>query len=598
MSQPLNIPDLNTVNRRFADAARRHAARPALSEREGKGWHTLTYAEVELRVRRFALGLRALGVGPGDRVALLSENRSEWTITDLAAQAAGAVSVPIYPTLPPSQVAHILADSGARAIVVSDAKQLQKVTKARGQAPGLSILVAMEESAAQGDVHSFEAVMQEGDAARVDDFAVVRDSVGPDDLMSIIYTSGTTGNPKGVMLTHDCLCAFLDGARIEFTQFDPPDEVFLSFLPLCHIYERVVSTLALANGAHTYYNDSIFRLVDNMAETRPSVMTNVPRVYESIHERILAEAAKLPPKRQAAFRWAAEVGERVALRRNAGKSLGPLWPLQYQMADKLVLSKLRAKFGGRLKFFVTGGAPLNPKTGAFFQALGAPILEGWGLTETTGPATVNPYGRVKLGTVGTAFPACEVRIADDGEMLVRGRTVMRGYWNNPEATAEALDSEGWFHSGDIGQVDTEGYFQITDRKKDLLVLANGKKVAPQPIETRLKHSPYIADVVLLGDQAGSVSALVLPAFDKLRDWAKEQGKDPKDMAALAADPAVRKLFKQEIDAHAGELADFEKIKRHALLPAPLSIESGELTPTLKIKRKVVAEKYGNLLEKE
>ena len=593
MSQPLN-----TVNRRFADAAHRFAARPALSEKAGKAWRTLSFAEVESRVRRFALGLRTLGIAHGDRVALLSENRTEWTIADLGAQAAGAVSVPIYPTLPPTQVAHILADSGARAIVVSDDKQLQKVLKSRAQAPDLTVLVAMEEASAQGDVLSFEAVLREGDAARIDDFEVVRNAVGPDDLMSIIYTSGTTGHPKGVELTHDCMCAAQDGIRADFFRFEPPRESFLSFLPLCHIYERVVSTLALTSGAHTFYNDSIFKLMDNMAETHPSVMTNVPRVYESIHERVLAEVAKADPKKQAVFHWALEVGARVAARRNAGKSLGPLWPVQHALADKLVLSKLRDKFGGRLKFFVTGGAPLNPQTGAFFQALGTPILEGWGLTETTGPATVNPFGRVKLGTVGRAAHACQVRIAADGEILVQGRNVMRGYWHNPEATAEVLDADGWFHSGDIGEEDADGYFKITDRKKDLLVLANGKKVAPQPIETRLKHSPYIADVVLLGDHAGSVSALILPAFDKLKDWAKEQGKDPKDMAALAADPAVRRLFKQEIDAHVGELADFEKIKRLALLPAPLTIEGGELTPTLKIKRKVVAEKYGNLLERE
>ena len=593
MSQPLN-----TINRRFADAAQRFADRPALSSQEAKAWRTLTFGDVEARVRRFALGLRALGIEKGDRVALLSENRPEWTIADLGAQAAGAVSVPIYPTLPPTQVAHILADSGARAIVVSDAKQLQKVVKSRDQTPDLTVIVAMEEASAQDDVLSFEAVLREGDAARIDDYALVRDEVGPDDLMSIIYTSGTTGNPKGVMLTHDCMCAAQDGIRADFFRFDPPNETFLSFLPLCHIYERVVSTLALTNGAHTYYNDSIFKLVENMAETRPSVMTNVPRVYESIHERILSEAAKLPAKRRAWFEWAIGVGERVAARRNVGKSLGPFWPLQYALADKLVLSNLRAKFGGRLKFFVTGGAPLNPKTGAFFQALGCPILEGWGLTETTGPATVNPYGRVKLGTVGKAAHACGVKIAADGEILVKGRNVMQGYWHNPQATAEVLDADGWFHSGDIGVEDQDGYFQITDRKKDLLVLANGKKVAPQPIETRLKHSPYIADVVLLGDQTGYVSALVLPAFDKLRDWAKENGKDARDLTGLAADPAARKLFKQEVEAHSGELADFEKIKRIALLPAPLSIESGELTPTLKIKRKVVAEKYGHLLERE
>jgi long-chain acyl-CoA synthetase len=413
--------------------------------------------------------------------------------------------------------------------------------------------------------------------------------------MSIIYTSGTTGIPKGVMLTHDNMCATLDGARENFTQFQPPNETFLSFLPLSHIFERVLSCLALTTGAQTYYNDSIFKLMDNMVDAKPTVMVNVPRVFESMHERILAEAAKMPESRRRWFEWAIEVGEHTSARQRAGKSLGPLWPVQRALADRMVLSKIRAKFGGHLKFFVSGGAPLNPQTGAFFQALGMPILEGYGLTETTGPAAANRTEQIRLGTVGPAFPGCTVRLADDGELLVQGRSIMRGYWNQPEATAEVLDSQGWFHTGDIGEIASDGSITITDRKKDLLVLANGKKVAPQPIELLLKRSPWIADIVLLGDGSSTVSALILPDFERLKAWCKEQGKDIKD---IEGDSDVRRLFKKEIDGLSSDLADFERVKRLALLPAPLTIEGGELTPTLKIRRRAVAEKYGQLLERD
>jgi long-chain acyl-CoA synthetase len=586
---------LNTINRRFADAARRYANLPALSSKKGEDWGTLTYAEVGSRVRRFALGLQARGIQTGDRVALISENRSEWVIADLGALAAGAVTVPLYPTLPAAQIAPLLADSGAKAVIVSDARQLKKVFASRAQTPDLKIVITMEASAATEDAVSFETIMREGDAVRVDELALISDAVSPSDLMSIIYTSGTTGIPKGVMLTHDNMCATLDGARENFTQFQPPNETFLSFLPLSHIFERVLSCLALTTGAQTYYNDSIFKLMDNMVDAKPTVMVNVPRVFESMHERILAEAAKMPESRRRWFEWAIEVGEHTSARQRAGKSLGPLWPVQRALADRMVLSKIRAKFGGHLKFFVSGGAPLNPQTGAFFQALGMPILEGYGLTETTGPAAANRTEQIRLGTVGPAFPGCTVRLADDGELLVQGRSIMRGYWNQPEATAEVLDSQGWFHTGDIGEIASDGSITITDRKKDLLVLANGKKVAPQPIELLLKRSPWIADIVLLGDGSSTVSALILPDFERLKAWCKEQGKDIKD---IEGDSDVRRLFKKEIDGLSSDLADFERVKRLALLPAPLTIEGGELTPTLKIRRRAVAEKYGQLLERD
>ena len=591
----------DTINTRFAEAARKYADRPALSSKPSgsKTWETLTYQNVAAQVRAVALGLRAVGIERGDRVALLSENRPEWAVVDLATLAAGAVSVPIYPTLPAAQVAHILADSGAKAVIASDAKQVAKAVQSREAAPDLSVFVTMEESSAKGDILSLAALIGEGAAARFDEsYEARRDAVQPGDLMSLVYTSGTTGSPKGAMLTHGNMAAALDGASQKFPQFQPPNDVFLSFLPLCHVFERVTYNLAMTQGAHTVYNDSIFKLIDNMAEWKPTIMQCVPRVYESIHERVSDGIAKLPSRRRTLTHWALGIGDAVALRRNAGRPVGPLLLMQHWIAEPLILSKIRARFGGKLKFLVSGGAPLNPRTANFFLAIGIPILEGWGLTETTAAATANPAGRVKIGTVGPHMAGVEVQTAPDGELLVRGGTVMRGYWNNPEATGEVIDADGWFHTGDIGELDAEGYVKITDRKKDILVLANGKKVAPQPIETLLKRSPLLAEVVLLGDNSGTVGALVVPNFDALKTWAKEQGKDLKTNESLIADTAARRYVKSEIDSLSKDLADFEKIKRIALIDHAFTQEGGELTPTLKVKRRVVAEKYGSLLEKE
>ncbi len=583
----------DTINTRFADAARKYPDRPALSHKPpgSKEWATLTYAEVAAQVKQVSLGLRALGVERGDRVALLSENRPEWVIFDLAALAAGAVTVPVYPTLPASQVAHILADSGAKVLVASDAKQLAK-------APEMALRVTLDPAGAAEGILTMAGVGDAGAASTFEEtYEARRDSVGHGDLLSLVYTSGTTGSPKGAMLTHGNMAAALDGANAKFPEFTPPSDVALSFLPLSHVFERVTYYLVLTQGAHTAYNDSIFKLLDNLAEIKPTFMQCVPRVFESIQERVSDGIEKLPARQKTLTRRALELGGIVAKRQNAGKPVGPLLTAVFLIYDKLVLSKLRARFGGRLKFLVSGGAPLSPATAGFFLAVGIPILEGWGLTETTAAAAANPRGRVKIGTVGTPLAGVEVKTAADGEILVHGPTVMQGYWNLPDATAEAIDAGGWFHTGDIGEIDSGGYLKITDRKKDILVLANGKKVAPQPIENRLKTSPLIAEAVLLGDNAGTVGALIVPNYDLLKAWAKEQGRDLKKPEELAADPAARKHVKAEIDRLSKDLADFEKIKRLALLPHPFTQDGGELTPTLKVKRRIVAEKYGKLLEK-
>ena len=483
-------------------------------------------------------------------------------------------------------------------MVASDPKQMAKVLALREDLPGLSVLVTLDAGEAKDGVLTLASVVDAGASAAFDEsYEARRDSVRHDDLMSLVYTSGTTGSPKGAMLSHGSMAAALDGANAKFPEFTPPSDVALSFLPLSHVFERVTYYLVLTQGAHTVYNDSIFKLLDNMAKWRPTFMQCVPRVFESIEERVLDGIAKLPERRRKLTERALELGGIVARRQNAGKPVGPLLYGLFLFYDALILSKIRARFGGRLKFLVSGGAPLNPKTATFFLAVGIPILEGWGLTETTAAAAANPRGRVKIGTVGPHLAGVSLKIAEDGEILVHGPTVMQGYWNLPDATAEVIDGDGWFHTGDIGAIDAEGYLKITDRKKDILVLANGKKVAPQPIENRLKASPLITEVVLLGDNSGTVGALVVPNYDLLKAWAKEQGRDWKKPEEIAADPDARKQIKREIDKLSKDLADFEKIKRLALLPHAFTQEGGELTPTLKVKRRVVSEKYGRLLDK-
>jgi long-chain acyl-CoA synthetase len=588
---------VGTINHLIAESAKTHSALPALTAKIGKEWRSLTYSEVEGRMRRFSLGLRALGIEKADRVAVLSENRPEWAVADLAILAMGAVTVPVYPNLPTGQVAHILADSGARAIVASDAKQLEKATASVEKAPGLTIFIVMD-GAGQDNVLSFDAVLKMGEeteATITPAFEELRDSVKPDDLATIVYTSGTTGDPKGAMLTHGNLYAATQFALYAFP-FDIEHEVFLSFLPLCHVFERVTYYLALGMGVNTYYAESIFKVRENMVEVRPSVMQSVPRLFEAIYEAAMAGIAKEPVPRQRIARWAIAAGTAYARRTNVGKLVSPLLALQRAVADKLVLSKLREKLGGRWHFFVSGGAALPAHTAEFFQGIGIPVAEGYGLTETTAATCVNPLGRARIGTVGKILGNAKIKVAPDGELLVSGLTIMKGYWNHSEATAQAIDSDGWFHTGDIGEIDRDGYVRITDRKKDIIVLANGKKVAPQPIEAELRAADLVSEIVLIGDQSGTVSALVVPDFDKLAKWAKAKGLTFNGQAELVASAEARKAVKQQIDELSRNLADFEKIRRIALLDHALSIDAGELTPTLKVRRKVVHERYGHLLD--
>jgi long-chain acyl-CoA synthetase len=591
-----SFPEI-TVPQMLRRTAEQSGPRTALKERVRGRWVTITYAELAERVMSFALGLAELGVGRGDRVALLSDNRTEWAIADLAVLSLGAANVPLYATLPPPQVEHIVRDSGACVLIVEDEKQLKKVEAVREHLPDLRHLVLIEPGdAPPPDTASFSAVEEIG-ANRPNRGAEYErrwHAVQPHDLASIIYTSGTTGLPKGAMLTHD---NFMSNAQCIPTliHFDS-DDLFLSFLPLAHVFARIAGHyLPLLTGSQIVYT-SLRDLKKTLAESEPTVAAFTPRIFESIQEAILEGVAKRPPKERKLFEWALQVGARHNGPKALGKSPGLITRAEYALADRLVLSKLRKKIAGeRLRFFIAGGAPLGMDTTQFYTAVGWTMLQGYGLTETSPVIAINRPELNKFGTVGPPIPAVEVRIADDGEILCRGPNIMQGYFNLPEETAKAIDEEGWFHTGDVGQIDADGYLQITDRKKDLIVLANGKNVAPQPIESALKASPFIGWAALFGDKQAQVVALLVPTFDRLKAWAAEQGLPTEPLRALLDRPEVRQLYKKEIDANTKQLADYEKVRRFALLDQDFSIDGGELTPTLKVKRRVLAERYGDVI---
>jgi len=587
-----------TINALFCTAVSRYGARPALSHKEHGQYVHLAYGELAEQVRQFASGLVAAGVNAGDRLALISENRPEWVIADLSMLALGAVSVPLFATLPAAQVAFIVADSGSRVLLVSDSHQRDKALEVRRSIPDL-IVIAMEgEPNTLNGVMTFADVMERGGAALLsqEEFRAQQRAVGRDDLASIVYTSGTTGNPKGVMLSHGNLAANVEACQ-EALCFAPED-VLLSFLPLNHCLERTAGYyLPLSCGCQVAYAESLRRLRENIREVRPTYMIVVPRLLESFQEAIEDRVAKARPLRQRLFEWALATGRERTSRIQAGRQAS-LWSgLCRSLADQAILGKVRDAAGlGRMKAFVAGGAPLAADTGWFFHALGVPVLEGYGLSETSPVVTFNRPRRFRLGTVGQPLVGVEVRIGAAGEILCRGPNVMQGYHNRPEETAATLDPEGWLHTGDVGDLDADGFLRITDRIKDLLVLTNGKKVAPQPIESLLKTSPYISQAVLVGDQRPTVAALIVPAFDRVREWGAQQGlKLPEAHAQMARDDQVIGLVRSEIDRLSADLADFERIHGFALLDREFTVEGRELTPTFKVRRRVVAEKCADLI---
>jgi long-chain acyl-CoA synthetase len=558
---------------------------PALIDARAGGEVRIEAPAVTCRVAGLARGLAALGVGKGDRVAVLCSNRPEWHILDLALHHLGALDVPIYTTLLAPQVAAIVKDSGARAIVVENADQLAKVREIRAACPALAEIVLVDGEA--GSTRSFAACVEPLELAEAERYLdACRGKVEPSDLATLIYTSGTTGEPKGAMLTHD---NFVFDALSSASQVPWParGEVALSFLPLSHVLERLVDYIYFLRGVSIAYC-GVLEIADGFARVRPHLFTAVPRVYEKIHDKIMLEVSHGSTVKQALFKKAVAVA--VADYRRGSKSL------LYKIFDPLVYKKIRHGFGGRLRFSISGGAPLPAFVGEFFHAVGVLVLEGYGLTETSPVISVNTPARHRIGTVGPLIPGVEVRTGDDGEIFTRGRHVMRGYWNKPEGTAAAIDRDGWFATGDIGELGADGMLRITDRKKDLLVTAGGKNVAPQPIENLLKASPLIENAVLFGDRKPFVVALLVPSFEELERWAKERGIDAADRAALLARPDLVAAFQAVVDEVNRGLARFEAVKRFRLVTEPFTMDQGELTPTLKVKRRVVEKKYAAAIE--
>jgi long-chain acyl-CoA synthetase len=588
-----------TLNKLFFDAIEKHQKPNTLQVRVSGTYQPIAARDLGERVRHVAHGLQELGIKAGDRVAILSENRPEWAIADYACLSAGLTDVPIYPTLPAEQIPYILNDSGAVAIFVSTPEQAAKIAQVRGLSPSVKYVIGFGETTRPGEDMTLEQLRQKGRAAdnaqRANDHRQQALAVKPDDIATLIYTSGTTGEPKGVMLSHDNIYSNVMAAAavIPFGG----DDTCLSFLPLSHIFERMAGHyLMLHTGTSIAYAESIDTVPVNMQEVRPTLVLSVPRLYEKMYARVLDNALAGGALKKRIFFWARGVAERWADEKLAGREPRGMLARKYAIAQKLVFSKLKARTGGRLRYFVSGGAPLAPEINKFFYAAGLVILEGYGLTETSPVISVNTPKDFRIGSVGKPVPGVEVRITpDQGEILTKGPHVMKGYFNKPEATRDAIDAEGWFHSGDIGVLE-DGFVRITDRIKDLIVTAGGKKIAPQPIENQIKTNKFVSQAVMIGDKRKYAMLLIVPNWDNLEKWAGTQNINWTDRKQLLAMPSIRAKMQEEVMGEVSGLAPFERPKKIELLEHDFSIERGELTPTLKVKRRVIDKTYKSVID--
>ena len=572
--------------------------RPMLMRKVDGAYQPLRYSEVREQVACFYHGLAKLGVSRGDRVGLLAENRPEWVVTDLATLFLGAADVPIFPSQTASQIAYILNDAGTSVIVVSNRFQLAKVQKTRKEVKTLKHVIMMSDiDELPADVLRFRDVLESGRPAHAASPNALRESaihIAPEDLCTIIYTSGTTGNPKGVMLTHNNFVSNVRAAA-EILPISDTDTM-LSFLPLCHVFERMAGLYtATSCGATTAYAESIETVAENMIEVKPTIVIAVPRLFERIYNRVARMVEKDSALKKKIFYSAVATGRKFLHAQKHGKA-GPLLRAQHALAQKLVFAKLQARTGGRIRYFVSGGAALPRELGEFFEAVGLLIIEGYGLTESSPVISANRIGNHRFGSVGQPLPGVEVKIAEDGEILTRGPHVMKGYYNNKKATEEAIDSDGWLHTGDIGMMDEHGLLFITDRKKHLFVSSGGKNIAPQPIESLFASSEYIDQFVLIGDKRMFLTALIVPDFDALREYADAHGIPYSDKSELAKNAEINRLIEKTIQSTQKDLANFEKMRRFTLLDQPFTIENGEMTPSMKLRRKAIEERYGDLIE--
>ena len=587
-----------TLTEMFINVVKQYGDRITLMSKKEGQYQGITYQEFGNRVREFALGLAALGIKKGDKVALLSENRPEWAISDLAILSLGATTCPIYPTLTTPQIEFILSDSESKAIIVSQKRHFDKISEIRDNVKSLVHIIVMEEFGDGVDVLRFNEIFEKGKTYESDHpnyYENTVQNVSKDDLAGLIYTSGTTGMPKGVMLTHENIMSnVLAGLEVLPVNCD---DVWLSFLPLCHVFERMAGHFcALTKGCTIAYAESIDTVAQNLLEVRPTIMTSVPRLFEKIYSRVIESVEKGRALKKKIFYWSLGVGEKYNAATKGG-SVSQSLQLKYNFANKLVFSKLKERTGGRIRFFISGGGPLPKEIGEFFYSAGIKVLEGYGLTESSPVISVNRLDNFKFGAVGLNVPGQEIKIAEDGEIFTRGPHVMKGYFKQPETTKEVIDEEGWLHTGDIGFLDEEGFLTITDRKKNIIVTSGGKNVAPQPIENILLTSPYIQQIMVLGDRKKFISALIVPEFGMLEKYANEHAIAYSNINELISNDEIYQVVGAEVKSLLKGFARFEQVRKFVLLPKELTIEEGELTPTLKVKRKIVLEKYKDLIDK-
>ena len=596
VSNPADLPP-GTLSQLFLTAVEDRREELAFRYFPGDGDHLedMSYGAVYDLVRAVSGGLQALGMKRGDRAAILSETRMEWSVCDYACICTGVLDVPIYSTLTGPQVAYILENSDASLVFASTPDQAEKVGAAsREMGRDIQIVVFDASDSLPEGALAWEDFLEKGCEvyADMDDesFRAMALEAEPDSLATLLYTSGTTGNPKGVMLTHNNLWSNVTAAGRVLPRKE--GDTALVFLPLSHVLQRMVSYLYFSRGDTAAYAHSIHKVADDIKVVRPNIVVSVPRLYEKVYNAVM-EAEGLKKR---LVLWAREVGEAWAEEKLAGREPGGVLKVAYRLADALVFKKIRAAMGGRIRYFISGGAPLAPDINRFFFSAGIWILEGYGLTETSPVTNVNSFEGFRIGTVGKAIPGTEIRIGEEGEILIRGPQVMKGYYNLPEATTEAIDPEGWFHTGDVGEIDEDGFLRITDRIKDIIVTAAGKNVAPQPIENRLKTNEFVEQAVMIGDRRSFCVILVVPSFPNLEAWARKTGIQASDAKALLARTEVQELMEEQVFGALKGLARFETPKKIGLIESQFTIEDGTLTPTQKVKRRAVEARYRELIE--
>jgi len=596
---PLYADEPKTLAELFIKAAEKHNRADALNFKQNGKWKRISSDEMIARAESIALGLYSLGIKKGDRIALLAANSPEWTLTDAGCQFAGIIDAPIYTTLAPGAVEYIIKDAGAKVLFLENAECFERLKNVLSECPTLEKIVFFDSTdITDENAMSLAELENAGAKLKTENPNLIKnliDAIAPNDVATLIYTSGTTGEPKGVMLTHSNLVSnVLDaGAEHAFSPNDKP----LSVLPFSHVFERTGMYLYILNGMAVYYAESIERAADNLREVAPTMFVAVPRIFEKVYARAKVKAAQESQTKAMIFDWAIDVGKQYALLTEQKQPIPRLLAVKHSIADKIVFSKLRESFGGNLSFCISGGAALSDDINLIFTGAGIAIMQGYGLTETSPVITTNTGMNTRLGSVGKPIRNVQIRIAADGEIEVSGANVMLGYYNKPEATREAFTDDGWFKTGDIGTLDADGFLKITDRKKELFKTSGGKYIAPSPIEQLIKASRFVSQVVLIGNERNFPAALVVPNFEQLENYAKIKNLDIKLPAEFCSHPRIIDLIERQIAELTKNLSHFEKVKKIALLENELTVEGGELTPTLKVKRRVVDEKYADVIEK-